>query len=295
MDVVVDGRTYKTPNRFTWETGSSHVVSVPSPQGGNKRKYDFLYWSDNGPAEHTIVAPSSSTTYTAYFTTQFNLTTDVNNVDGGMVTVDGVMATPLGETWYNEGQTVTLSASPYFDRYFVGWLNKSGAMISKDNPLAITMDGPKTIKAKFKQNTYPLTVTVEPKKAGVVSRSPKKSGYFFGEEVTVTAKPKVGYTFAGWSGEVSSAENTITITMDGSRSIQANFIVDENRPRAADKSSPSAQEQDSPGLPLVGKLESPMDGRNASGVKAIYGWALDEKGISKIELFVDGNFICRIP
>jgi len=38
-----------------------------------------------------------------------------------------------------------------------------------------------------------------------------------------------------------------------------------------------------------------MDGRNASGVKAIYGWALDEKGISRIELFIDGNYVCKIP
>ena len=81
-------------------------------------------------------------------------------------------------------------------------------------------------------------VTIDPNKAGNVGRSPKKSGYFFGEQVTVTAKPKVGYTFAGWSGEVSSTEGTITLTMDGSKSIQANFIVDENRPQA--KKEPSS-------------------------------------------------------
>jgi|GEM_PF-3383881 len=288
MEVVVDGETHKTPKRFTWETGSSHVISVPSPQGGNKRKYNFSYWSDMGAAEHTIVGPSSSATYTAYFSTQFNLTTEVNAADGGMVT-------PLGEAWYDEGQTVTLSASPYFDRYFISWVNKSGTMISKENPLTITMTGPKTIKAKFKQITYPLVVSIEPRNAGTVARNPKKSGYVFGEQVTVTAKSKVGYTFAGWSGEVSSAENTIALTMDGSKSIQANFIVDENRPRATDESSSSVQEQGPSGLPLVGKLESPMDGRNASGVKAIYGWALDEKGISRIELFIDGSYVCKIP
>ena len=140
MEVVVDGVTHKTPKRFSWETGSSHVVSVPSPQGGTKRRYNFYYWSDNGAPEHTIVAPSSSAAYTAYFSTQFNLTTEVNAVDGGMVTVDGGMAIPLGEAWYDEGQAVTLSASPYFDRYFVSWVNKSGTIISKDNPLTITMN-----------------------------------------------------------------------------------------------------------------------------------------------------------
>jgi len=298
MEVVVDGETHKTPKRFTWETGSSHVISVPSPQGGSKRKYDFYYWSDNGATEHTIVAPSTSATYTAYFKTQFNLTTEVNNVEGGMVSLYGVeegTANPLGGVWCDDGQTVTLSASPYFDHYFDSWVNKSGTVISKQNPLTFTMTGPKTIKAKFKQTTYPLVVSIEPRNAGTVARNPKKSGYFFGEQVTVTAKPKVGYTFAGWSGEVSSAENQIALTMNGSKSIQANFIVDDNRPRATEESSPSVQEQGPSGLPLVGKLESPMDGRNASGVKAIYGWALDEKGISRIELFIDGNYVCKIP
>jgi len=295
MEVVVDGVTQKTPKKFNWETGSSHVVSVPTPQGGSKRRYNFYYWSDNGAAEHTIVAPSSSATYTAYFSTQFNLTTEVNAVDGGMVTVGGAMATPLGEAWYDEGQAVTLVASPYFDRYFVSWVNKSGTMISKENPLTISMTGPKTVKAKFKQNTYPLAVTIEPRNTGIVARNPKKSGYFFGEQVSVTAKPKVGYTFAGWSGEVSSAENTIALTMDGSKSIQANFILDENRPRAKNEPSSAPQPQDSSNLPLVGELESPVNGKNAAGVKAIYGWALDEKGISKIELFIDDSYVCKIP
>jgi hypothetical protein len=54
-------------------------------------------------------------------------------------------------------------------------------------------------------------------------------------------------------------------------------------------------EQDASGLPLVGRLESPVDGKTASGVKPIYGWALDEKGISKIELFIDGSYVCKIP
>jgi hypothetical protein len=57
--------------------------------------------------EHTIVAPSTSATYTAYFKTQFNLITEVNKVEGGMVSlygVEGGTASPLGGVWCNEGQ-----------------------------------------------------------------------------------------------------------------------------------------------------------------------------------------------
>lgn len=45
----------------------------------------------------------------------------------------------------------------------------------------------------------------------------------------------------------------------------------------------------------MAELESPLDQKNVSGVKPIYGWALDEKGISKIELFVDGIYLGNIP
>jgi hypothetical protein len=48
-------------------------------------------------------------------------------------------------------------------------------------------------------------------------------------------------------------------------------------------------------LPLVGVLESPVDGSKVSGITTIHGWALDGKGIQKVELFIDGQLIGNIP
>ena len=47
-------------------------------------------------------------------------------------------------------------------------------------------------------------------------------------------------------------------------------------------------------LPLA-VLEDPVDGHTVSGVRAIYGWALDKKGITKVELFIDDHWTAVIP
>jgi hypothetical protein len=48
-------------------------------------------------------------------------------------------------------------------------------------------------------------------------------------------------------------------------------------------------------LPLKGFLENPLDGQNVSGITTIHGWGIDGKGITKVELYVDGQFIGIIP
>jgi hypothetical protein len=42
-------------------------------------------------------------------------------------------------------------------------------------------------------------------------------------------------------------------------------------------------------------LENPTGNQKVSGILPIYGWALDPKGIARIELFIDGQLIGNIP
>jgi hypothetical protein len=46
---------------------------------------------------------------------------------------------------------------------------------------------------------------------------------------------------------------------------------------------------------MIGALESPSEGKRVYGIKTIYGWALDGEGISKVKLYIDGEFVCDIP
>jgi hypothetical protein len=75
----VDGQNYTAPQTFQWTAGSSHAIAVTSTAqaGTTGTQYVFANWSDSGAATHTVVASSStpSYSYTATFTTQYQLTT----------------------------------------------------------------------------------------------------------------------------------------------------------------------------------------------------------------------------
>ena len=71
--------------------------------------------------------------------------------------------------------------------------------------------------------TYTLTVSADPAVAGSVSREPDAETYNAGTLVTVTATPAVGYTFTGWTGASTATANVVQITMNGNKTLTANF------------------------------------------------------------------------
>jgi len=77
----------------------------------------------------------------------------------------------------------------------------------------------------FHNTTVPalstLDVTATP--GGSVTLSPDQAVYTFGEEVTLTAAVDPGYTFVGWSGDLSGAANPTTIIMDSNKTVTATF------------------------------------------------------------------------
>ena len=60
---------------------------------------------------------------------------------------------------------------------------------------------------------------------GEVQVSPEATGgYACGDQVTLQAVPAEGWTFEEWSGDVSSDVNPLNLTMDGEKSVTANFV-----------------------------------------------------------------------
>ncbi|RIE06079.1 InlB B-repeat-containing protein, partial [Candidatus Cryosericum terrychapinii] len=80
-----------------------------------------------------------------------------------------------------------------------------------------------TIHASFAPDAYTLTVT--PPVYGTVTKSPDQATYTFNASVTLTATPAVGYTFTGWSGDLTGTTNPITITMDADKTVTATFTA----------------------------------------------------------------------
>jgi hypothetical protein len=59
---------------------------------------------------------------------------------------------------------------------------------------------------------------------GSVIKSPDKTVYDEGEEVVLTAEPKPGFRFSNWTGNINSNENPLTVKMDSTIVLTANFV-----------------------------------------------------------------------
>ena len=70
------------------------------------------------------------------------------------------------------------------------------------------------------------TLTVNTVGNGMVTKYPDPPYDCDDDEVTLTATADLGWTFAGWSGDLSGTTNPVTVTMTGSRVITATFTQD---------------------------------------------------------------------
>lgn len=145
----VDGTPYNTPQTFTWTSGSSHTIATSSPQsGGTGTQYVWSNWSDGGAISHSV-APTSNTTYTANFTTQYYLT---------MVAGTGGTVSPPSN-WFNSGQGVTIEATPNSGYTFSSWVGTgTGSYTGTNNPAGVTMNGPITETANFTEASGVITL-----------------------------------------------------------------------------------------------------------------------------------------
>jgi uncharacterized repeat protein (TIGR02543 family) len=177
----------------------------------------FAGWSgdasnDDNPLEHTIMGDN---TITANFT-QDEYTLNVNTVGDGSVSLNPDQIT------YVYGDVVTLTATSDPGWTFAGW---SGDVTSSDNPLYVTIQDDTTITATFTQDEYSLTVNKVG--SGSVGIDPDQATYHYGDAVSLTATSDPGWTFAGWSGNVSSSNNPLDVTIQDDTTITATFTQDQ--------------------------------------------------------------------
>ncbi len=133
------------------------------------------------------------------------------------VTTEGEGSVDPAVGLFLEGAQVSITPTPDEGWSFKEW---TGDATGSDNPLSLTMNADKNIKAVFEIKKYDLNTTAT---NGSITKDPNKQSYAHGETVTVKAVPNDGYGFSGWSGDLSGANNPHTITMNGEKSIEANF------------------------------------------------------------------------
>jgi len=144
----------------------------------------------------------------------FTLTATANPTEGGIVSPTN------GQ--YESGDLATLTATPNAEYVFEKW---SGGATGTSNSVSVTMNGNISIVANFIKKQYPLTIEIEGE--GTVSETVIKQGlakdYNSGTIVELTAVPKDGWEFVEWTGDITSTENPVQITIDGPKTAKAMF------------------------------------------------------------------------
>jgi len=204
----------------TYANGTVVTLTAPLTAGGN----NFQKWQRNGvdysTSQTTTMTIDANYTMTANFS-QVNYTLSLSKSGNGSVKVNGVLQSLPWSGTFSSGSTVQLEAVSDTGWRFSYW---SGDLSGSTNPTSITMNGNRTVTAYFSHScVYTLTVNINPSGLGTVTKNPNKSTYCSGEQVTLTASPSSGYTFSYWSGVDSSSGTTAYVTMNGNRTVTANF------------------------------------------------------------------------
>jgi gliding motility-associated-like protein/uncharacterized repeat protein (TIGR02543 family) len=179
--------------------------------------YTFTGWSGDatGSATTVTVTMNSDKSVTANFqVTKYTLVTTASPATGGSVS---------GAGSYAAGSTATLTATPAAGYTFTGW---SGDATGNATTVTVTMNSNKNVTANFQAQPgttrYTLTTAAAPSDGGSISGA----GTYDAESVaTLTATPFAGYTFTGWSGDVTGTAASTTVTMNSNKNVTANFSI----------------------------------------------------------------------
>lgn len=198
-----------TINRST--TGPYHygdTVQVTATPAGNST---FAGWSGDlgGSVSAATITMDGAKNVTATFVLR-TVTMTVELAGNGTGLVNRNNTGPY--TW---GDVVLLTAAPNVSSEFAGWIGSPTG-----NSTSVIMIGDQKVTATFTLKTVTLTVT--PIGRGSVNLD-NTGPYHWGDLVQLNATPSGGWSFLGWSGDMSGSSNPATISLNGSKTVNATF------------------------------------------------------------------------
>lgn len=130
--------------------------------------------------------------------------------------------TTTGTGTFNQGSSVTLTATPNAGYSFLNW-TENGTIVSTSSSYQLTMAGNKALVANFTLSLV-LTLSSSPSVGGTTTGA---GSFTPGASTTVTATPNTGYTFVNWTEgtTIVSAEAIYTSPLNTSRTLVANFAT----------------------------------------------------------------------
>jgi uncharacterized repeat protein (TIGR02543 family) len=123
---------------------------------------------------------------------------------------------------YKEGEVVTFTPEPNEHWVFKQW---EGDGTGSSTPLQLTMSANKSVVGVFVKRDYPLTITIEGEGTVEERIVPNPGGreYPHGTTVELTPKPKEGWVFDSWGGDLSGTDSPKTIKVDKAKNVTVKF------------------------------------------------------------------------
>jgi uncharacterized repeat protein (TIGR02543 family) len=203
-----------------FNSGSSVTVTA-IPNAG----YTFTNWTESGTAvstnaSYTFTISGNKTlvaNFTAVVLTQYTVTLSSIPLAGG---------TTSGGGTFNSGSSVTVTAIVNAGYTFTSW-TENGIVVTSSISYQFTISGNRTLVANFTAvvpTQYTVTLLSIPLAGGTTSGS---GPFNSGSSVTVTATANAGYKFTNWteSGTAVSTNASYTFTINGNRTLVANYVV----------------------------------------------------------------------
>jgi hypothetical protein len=200
---------FATPNAgytFTnWTEGSTVLSENPS--------YSFTVFKDR-----TLVANFAPVIVTDQ---HFNVALSTDPILGGITEGDGQ---------FLANASVTVNAVADAGYQFTNWIF-DGVVVSTAPSYTFTLLKDSALVANFSLiDTTPPTDPAEllltiTSGGGSVQKSLDQPGYKAGDVVLLTAVPEDGFKFDSWSGDITSTDNPLSVTMDASKTISADFTL----------------------------------------------------------------------
>jgi len=200
------------------------VISVTaSADPGNH----FASWSGDAP---TGAGASFSLTVNSVKNVTANFAADVVTTPPVRFTLSTRTAgngtvSPAGDNDYDQGSDVSVTATAASGNHFTSW---TGDASGSANPLTVHLDAAKSVTANFAADVVtPVTYTLVTTMNGSGSASPYGANdYAAGTVVSVSATPDQGNHFVNWTGDITSTDNPLSVTVDSNKTINANFAHD---------------------------------------------------------------------
>ena len=304
LSILVDGTQATAPQTLAWTAGSSHTLSVSSPQGGPDTRYIFSGWTDGGAQSHPITVPASDLTYTVTFTTQYLLTVTASPPGAG--TFSFYPTSPDG--FYNAANSppslvsiIPNASAGYLDH---GWSGDAGGGFYIDPVLQVPMDRPrhvvglffKPVKATLSRSSLNFGITSD---LSLVT-SPQTVTAEFSATSPVHWTASAGPAPISASPTSGSGNATFQVSVSGIPICEALIHCEVG--------IGGTSATDAPGggivavnvtvasiVPSYGSFDTPLDKSTAvSGSIPVTGWALDSIEVTKVDIWrepLDGEAV----